>query len=346
MSFIVVNDVAELPWQTNLFDILMMSMFVGIAVYSVVRFVRGTRIYLTIVITAIVYGLVLELAGMATLDMYKQGNFLVMIDWTVIPLWSGTTKMPLYVSIFYPVMLFTGYKVLEALRVRSRWQAAIAGGLFMIALDAPYIIEGNLRYVVWWTWDPNFTLFQYIAGWPMVDLFWQATWDALIFYLFLRVVRYIDPPAGEQVVRWSSFRALVGFPVCATVVVLGLGTLFFVPMVVVTLLGGPQWPISALLLVAYIGVSFAALRARGPSRIEPFTVVLVSAYVFAFIAMIIENIARASGISLAATLQLAGVVVVVSFTALPLVGRDSAARTCDAMGVPSRSGLANRAWSE
>jgi hypothetical protein len=39
----------------------------------------------------IIYGLVLEPAGMATLNMYVHGDFLVMLNWTALPLWKGST---------------------------------------------------------------------------------------------------------------------------------------------------------------------------------------------------------------------------------------------------------------
>lgn len=317
MSFLVINDPGELPWQTNVFDVLMVVMFLAATVYSAIKFFQGTRIYLALIVTAIVYGLTLELAGMAVLDMYKQGEFLVMLDWTKIPVWSDTTMMPLYVSIFYPVMLFTGFKVVEALRIRSNWQAAVTGGLFMVALDAPYIIEGNLRHVVWWTWDPDFTLFQYIAGWPLVDLFWQATWDALIFYLLLRFTSRIDNGVPGSQPRWSNLRTFVVFPLLTTVTVLTVGTVFFLPMTIIALLGGPQWVVVAVLLAAYLAVFVTAIRDRERSTVEPITAALVVTYVGAFTAMVIDNFGRQPDLTLEVSLQILGLVAVVGFLLLP-----------------------------
>jgi hypothetical protein len=133
---------------------------------AVIEFRRGVRIYAFVFVSALVYGLVLELAGMASLNMYVQGNFVVMLNFPAIPLFAGTTAMPLYVSLFYPVIFSIGFKIVEALGITSRWKAAATGGLFMIALDAAYIIEGNLRHVVWWTWRADFVMFQYWLGWP------------------------------------------------------------------------------------------------------------------------------------------------------------------------------------
>lgn len=38
MSLIVINDPGHLPWQTNLFDLMMLTMFASAATYSVVQF--------------------------------------------------------------------------------------------------------------------------------------------------------------------------------------------------------------------------------------------------------------------------------------------------------------------
>jgi hypothetical protein len=142
MNLLVLNNPADLPWQTSLFDLALLTMFLSAVAYSVMQFRRGRRIYGVVLVAATIYGLVLELVGMATLDMYHQGDFPVMINWPAFALWHGTTMMPSYVLILYPVFLFTGFKVVEALRIEKRWQAAIVGGLFMISLDAPYMTEG------------------------------------------------------------------------------------------------------------------------------------------------------------------------------------------------------------
>lgn len=239
-SFIVINDPARLPWQTNLPDLLLLTMIIAITAYSIVRFRQGTRIYLALLISAFIYGLVLELVGMATLNMYQQGEFLVMVNWTVIPLWQGTTMMPFYVLIFYPVFLFTGYKVAEALGIRKNWQAAIAGGLVMIALDAPYVIEGNLRHIVWWTWDTDFVMFQFWAGWPLVDLCWQATWGAFFFYLVRRALPMIDSSPQSPDELWSTARILGRFPLVTAATVLLAGSFLLAPLTIATFLGCPQ----------------------------------------------------------------------------------------------------------
>jgi hypothetical protein len=288
LSFIVINNPAHLPWQTNLFDVLMLTMFLSVAVYSGVQFRRGRRIYAVLLTAAIVYGVVLELAGVATLNMYVQGNFLVMINWTAIPLWKGTTMMPFYVVMFYPVILLTGFKVVEALGIRKRWQAAATGGLFMIALDAPYVIEGNLRHVAWWTWDPNFKLFQYWVGWPLADMCWQGLRDALFLCIMLwaapRIDARIDAPAP-----WSNARAFGVF---------------------------------APLVAAYAAIAAGSLRtARPAGRIERFTGAPVGLYVSSFTAMAIANVAFERGLTQHIVVQAAGLMLMSGLTLVPAITR-------------------------
>lgn len=323
VSLIVVNNPAQLPWQTNLFDLLMLAMFATATAYSVVQFRRGRRIYAAVLATATIYGLVLELAGMATLNMYAQGEFLLMINWTALPLWEGTTMMPFYVVIFYPAILFTGFKVVEALGIQKRWQAATTGGLFMITLDAPYIVEGNLRHIVWWTWDPDFKMFQYWVGWPLADLCWQGLWDALFIYLMLWALPRID---GAQT-SWSNARSFGVFvPLSALAVLVG-GTILLSPLTVVTLLGAPQWPLVLLLVSAYAAIAVSALRTARPARrISKCTAAVVSMYVVSFAAMVLANAVYERGITQYIAVQAAGLLLMSAFTAFPAVARRRAAR--------------------
>ena len=309
MNLIVFNNPAVLPWQTNLCDVMLLAMFLAVLAYAVVQFRRGRRVYVAVLIAAFIYGLVLELAGMATLNMYQQGDFAVMINWPAFPLWHGTTMMPSYVLIFYPVFLFTGFKVVERLGIEKRWQAAITGGLFMIAMDAPYIIEGNLRHIVWWTWDPNFKFFQYWVGWPLVDLCWQGIWDAVFIYIMLW--------ARPRIEGWSNAKALGGFPPLAALTVLIVGPILLSPIMIPTALGGRQWPLVALLVAGYIAVAIAAIRAARPLPFERFTVGLVIIYVACFAVMVIANVVYEGALTEYIFVQSVGLVVMSALALYP-----------------------------
>jgi hypothetical protein len=319
MNLIVLNNPTDLPWQTNLYDLVLLAMFMSAVAYCVVQFRRGRRIYSAVLVAATIYGLVLELAGMATLNMYHQGDFTVMINWTAFPLWQGTTMMPSYVLILYPVFLFTGFKVVEALGIEKRWQAAIVGGLFMIALDAPYMTEGPLAHVGWWTWDPNFEYFQYFAGWPLLDLCWQGTWEALFLYIMLWALPRIDAAAEDGAAPWSNAKALAVFPPLAALTVLGIGPFLLLPLTGVTALGGPQWPVVTLLVAAYTAVAVAALRTARPTRsVEPLTATIVFVYVGSFAAMVIENIVYEGRLTQYIVVQIIALIAVSGLALFPL----------------------------
>lgn len=317
MNLIVFNNPADLPWQTNLCDLMLLAMFLAAVAYSVGQFRGGQRIYAVVLAAAGIYGLVLELVGMATLNMYQQGEFAVMINWPAFPLWHGTTMMPAYVLLFYPVFLFTGFKVVERLGIEKRWQAAVTGGLFMIAMDAPYIIEGNLRHVVWWTWDPNFTLFQYWVGWPLVDLCWQGIWDAVFLYIMLWALPRIDTAAQRQ--RWSDAKALGAFPLLAALTVLVTGPILMSPITIVTAFGGPQWPVVMLLVAGYTAVALTAFRtARPPFPVERFTLAVVFGYVACLAAMVIGNIAYEGALTPYIVVQTVGLIVMSALALSPV----------------------------
>lgn len=318
MNLVVLNNPMDIGWQTNLFDGAMIVIFLSAVAYAIAQWRRGTRIYATVLVAAFLYGIVLELGGMATLNMYTQGEFTVMLNFPALKPFENTTAMPSYVLIFYPVFLFVGFKVIEAMGIGKKWQAAVTGGLFMIALDAPYIIEGGLRHIGWWTWHTDFKMFQYWLGWPLVDLCWQATWDAMFFYLMLRALPHID---GITRPRWSSVTCLGVFAPASALGVIVSGCFLLTPLMAVTFLGGPQWPVVVALVLAYLAIAAAALRTATPprARVEPITAWSVSVYVSAFAAMVVANF-RHDGGPVYAAVQTAGLVVVCGLTLFPLVG--------------------------
>lgn len=315
-SPIIVNDPLQLPWQTDLFDLLMLSLFIAATVNAVVQFRRGRRIYAFVLTSALIYGVVLELVGMATLNMYLQGDFAVMLNFPAIPMFAGTTAMPLYVTLFYPVIFTVGFKIVEALGIVRNWQAAISGGLFMIALDAPYIIEGNLRHIVWWTWSSDFAMFQYWLGWPLVDMFWQSTWGATFYFLALRARPHID---GEAQSRWSTCEALVWRAPLAAVAVLIIGSALMLPLVGATFAFGFQWPVLVALVVGMTAVTFNALLTARPTvrRIDGLTARMIALYVCSFLAMIVGNIVHEGGIAMYIAVQSLGVLGVIAFATFP-----------------------------
>ncbi|OBK82454.1 hypothetical protein A5649_08955 [Mycolicibacter heraklionensis] len=320
MNFLIINNPAQLPWQTIVYDSLVFVLFVSAVINAVIEFRRGVRMYAFVLVAALFYGVVLELAGMATLNMYQQGDFLVMLNFPVLPLFEGTTAMPLYVTLFYPVIFSVGFKVIEALGIATRWKAAVAGGMFMILLDAPYIIEGNLRHVVWWTWRADFSLFQYWLGWPLVDMAWQAVWGMVFYYLMLGARSRVDGAVGE---RWTAGRAFgVEAPVRA-VSVLVIGTLLLSPLTIWTFLVGRQWPFMVVLVTVFAVITISALRSATPpsGRPDGLLSAWIALYVVAFGAMIIANVMRDGTVSLYVVVQALGLVGVVAMATFQLWAR-------------------------
>ncbi|MEB4209540.1 hypothetical protein [Mycobacterium sp. 94-17] len=61
---------------------------------------------------------------MATVNLYVQGPFTIMLNFPAVPLFEETTAMPLYGSIYHPVIFMIGFKVIEGLGIGK----ALAGG--------------------------------------------------------------------------------------------------------------------------------------------------------------------------------------------------------------------------
>lgn len=262
-SLLVFNSPLRLGWKNNAAEALNLGLFAVFAWYSIVQFRRNNRVYAFVMVTALIYGVSLELMGMATVNLYTQGPFTVMLNFPVIPLFEGTTAMPLYVSIYYPVIFMTGFKVLEGLGIATRWRAAVAGGLFLICQEAPFVIQGGLTDVRWFTWrhDP---MLQFFMGWPLVDMYWQITWGTVFFYLVLRARANIDGAATAQ--RWSTGRALgLWAPVVAAAVIV-VGCILFAPIILAKVTIGRHWPVLAVLVAGYLVVTVTALRAAQPRR--------------------------------------------------------------------------------
>lgn len=315
MGLFIVNNPFDLPWQTNVYDALILGLFIAAVTSAVVRYRRGTRMYAFILASALIYGLVLELAGMATLNMYQQGDFAVMLNFPAIPLFEGTTAMPLYVTLFYPVIFSVGFRIIEALGIDKTWQAAVTGGLFMIFLDAPYIIEGNLRRVVWWTWDTDFKLFQFWLGWPLADMAWQGVWGAAFYYLMLRAQPHVD----GQAERWQTARAFGREAPLRALLVIAMGPILLAPLTIFTFAVGPQWPIMVLTVGAMTAIAIVGLRSATPrARIDSWAIGAITAFVLAFTTMVIDNVLHEGRVTAYVAVQILGLVGVIVFATIPI----------------------------
>lgn len=255
MSFLQVNNPLRIPWSHHLLDVTLLVCFVVGVVWSVRAYRRDRPEYATLMMTGLIYGQVIELGGMIWHHSYTQGKFVVMLDYTVFPIFAHSTAMPVYVIILYPTLLFLAYKVVEAVGVTRRWQRAVVGGFVMALLDAPYAIQGGLSSVGWWTWRP-WDLYQFWMTWPLVDLWWRLTWDALLLWAVYRLTPrirswYAEPGPASPAVHWKALLAVpAGIAVGANIV----GPFLHLPVVIVTYLGGQQAPVVTALVLAMLAV--------------------------------------------------------------------------------------------
>jgi hypothetical protein len=126
VNLVLLHNPMHIARQTNLFDGAMVVMFLSAVGYAIVQWRRGTRIYATLIVAAFLYGLVLELGGMATLNIYTQGDFILMLNFRALKPFQNTTAMPSYVLIFYPVFLF-GLTLFPLLRRRRDMAIHVSG---------------------------------------------------------------------------------------------------------------------------------------------------------------------------------------------------------------------------
>ena len=313
----------DLPWQTDIVGAVILAMFVIAAVYSAIKWRRGRRIYGVLMITAGIYGMMLEVIGMMILKIYHRGTFQIMLNPAALPLVPDSTPaLPLYVVIYYPTMLFVGYKIIEALRVARPLNAAAVGGLAMIALEAPYVIQGHLDHLSWWTYNLDSPLVEFVGSWPMIDLCWLATCHAVFFAIIAAVRPSIDPHTVLGHTRWTNLFAALGFPSMAAVVVLAATSMISSPMSVVTLLGLPQWMIAAVVVTGFAVITVHTLMTAAPAdHVEPVTTVLVGLYSATFAIMIVVSTASAQMPIGSTLVQIIGLVVAGFLATYPTLHR-------------------------
>lgn len=303
MTFFRFNNPLHLPWSHDLLDVSLLTCFVIAVVYSGRAYRRGRPEYAVLMVTALFYGQIIELSGMIWHHSYTQGEFAIMLDYRVFPLFARSTAMPAYVIILYPTLLFLGYRLVEPIGVIRRWQRAVTGGLIMALLDAPYAIQGGLAYIDWWTWRPWY-MYQFWMTWPLADLWWRLTWDALLLWVIYRSTPrirswYADPAAIRARTHW---KALVVVPLGIAVAVNLVGPLLHLPIVIPTVLGLRQAPFVTLLVLAEVTVVvFAEKRPR--REIEVAGLVAAGVYVLSMAVLVTGDIVHVRAVTDYVTVQ-------------------------------------------
>lgn len=200
----------------------------------------------------------------------------------------------------------------------------------MACVDAPYIIQGGLPQIGWWTWH-QWKMYQLWLGWPLADLWWQMTWDALFFYVLWRAVPHLDA-------RRSNTVTLLGFPLAAAVGINLVAPLLHIPLILVTYLGTPQWPLVVALVLGYVIVAVRAMRLSPADFVEPVTVIVAGIYVLSMAVMVIGNALYEKGLTEYIAVQSAALIILCGFVAYPaLRGRSRRVPATDAESHTSRS---------
>ena len=183
------------------------------------------------------YGIVMELLSYNFIDSFSHGQFTVMFY---------RHQLPLYVVTLYPVLQYTSIMTARRLQ-RGLVPEALAAGLLMVAMDAPFDILG--AHQGWWVWsasDPNVAYRWHDV--PVTSYYWHLAFGGILAGLTRAFGRF-----GGDVKR--SYRiALLGLPISALTIFLGV--LAFLPFHGLKALGVPDGAITAGLVV----LSFAIVK--------------------------------------------------------------------------------------
>ena len=160
---------------------------------------RGDRAARLTWLTIFVYGLAMEVLSYNFVDNFAHGQFTVMFY---------DRQLPLYITVIYPVMLYTGIAVARWLGLRPAAEAFAAGALIVV-VDAPFDMVGP--QAGWWRWfdnDPNIA-YRW-AGVPVTSYYWHLAFGGILAALTAAAARRMQPA------RWLAL------PISAAVIVLGV----------------------------------------------------------------------------------------------------------------------------
>ena len=188
--------------------------------------------------TIFVYGLVMELGSYNFLDSFKHGQFTVMFY---------RHQLPLYVTVIYPVLLYTAITTARRLRA-SRAAEPFIAGLLIVAMDVPFDILGPVAG--WWSWsdsDPNMA-YRWM-GVPVTSYYWHFAFGGILAALTRAASPYLT----------SAPRFALVLPVALLTPVLGV--LSFLPFHALKALGVADGTIVAGLLATGTAVTVLAKKA-------------------------------------------------------------------------------------
>jgi hypothetical protein len=261
---------------------------------ALARHRRGDRWPLFQWLTALTYGVSLEILTYNTWDNFSHGQFTVQFY---------HHKLPLYVTLIYPAFHYTALKLVESWRLRLLPEALLVG-FALVLIDAPFDTAGP--DAGWWSWsptDPNMAVRW--LGVPITSYYWYLSFGA-IYAALLRLLRrrleprstalhlLVSPIAGVAVIvagciAFIAFHLLkaAGVPPSAIVaahlaacgviawrlrpratplprhLLASLLSLQLYPALVIALLRPSLWPIKAAVAATALGVAMAMVARAG-----------------------------------------------------------------------------------
>lgn len=202
----------------------------------------GDRAALLTWLTIFVYGLVMEIVSYNAVDNFAHGQFTVMFY---------DDQLPLYITVVYPVLLYTGIALARRLRIAARAghaAEAITAGILIVCVDVPFDITGpRLGWWVWYDNDPNIA-YRWL-GVPVTSYYWHLTFGAILCALTARAARSL---------RWSRPPLWLCAPITVGTIVLGV--LGFLPFHGLKAIGvGDGVIVGAALAAAAITAVYSAI---------------------------------------------------------------------------------------
>ncbi len=161
--------------------------------------------------TTFAYGLLIEVVSYNFVDNFTHGPFTVMFY---------RDKLPLYVSVLYPVFITTAATTVRKLGL-GKAAEPLAIGLMIVAIDFPFDICGPIAH--WWAWsssDPNIAYRWY--GVPVTSYYWHLAFGGILCWL----VRAFSGRVSRSK-RPLTMALALAFPIGLATMVLGF--LAFLP---------------------------------------------------------------------------------------------------------------------
>lgn len=245
------------PWYQPLSFVCLEVVVIACAVITLLHAVKGYRAgegsRLFTWCTIFVYGLIMEIASYNALDNFVHGQFTVMFY---------HRKLPLYISVLYPLFLYTSIYTIERLKL-SRLAYPFVVGFVIVVMDYPFDVIGPAAG--WWSWSDSDPVLAYRwHGVPVTSYYWHLAFGGTMAGLTRQLQPYTNTLAQQELGPKRFWKLLLSLPVSLLTIVIGV--LLFLPFHGLKSLGIRDGILAALLIVgsAMVGIFTPKTRATAP----------------------------------------------------------------------------------